>query len=354
MTVERGKEKKIADPFTMAINSVRGRAFEDFVLFIYQDGEKLKEDVKEVFEEVLEKENTRALMFMFGYYLPSFYFRDKKWVRSLFSKIFPKEENNRLYTASWQGYLSQNLYKDLFFDEEIQKLYEYGITLKEENSDQENFRDLEEGVAVHLALAFVHFKEFDFENKLFKKFWEEGTAEKHFHFISFIGRHIITREDNLIEKIEKDGLNIKKRINDFWSWMLEQYTKDKKPFEAFGFWIDLDKGIFKGEELADLVKRTLEKTEGVLDWDYALMKNIVRLAKESPEKTLEILSLFLKGVLKNNRENRILIHIDQEWYEAFNILYQNPKTKEGVISLINELLEKGGRLFWKLEDIIRE
>jgi hypothetical protein len=114
MTVERGKEKKIADPFTMAINSVRGRAFEDFVLFIYQDGEKLKEDVKEVFEEVLEKENTRALMFMFGYYLPSFYFRDKKWVRSLFSKIFPKEENNRLYTASWQGYLSQNLYKDLF------------------------------------------------------------------------------------------------------------------------------------------------------------------------------------------------------------------------------------------------
>jgi hypothetical protein len=353
MTVERVKEKKISDPFTMAINSVRGRAFEDFVLFIYQDGEKLKEDVKEVFKKVLEKENTRALMFMFGYYLPSFYFRDKEWVRNLFSKIFPRK-NNRLYTASWQGYLSQNLYKELFFDLEIQKLYEYGITLKEENSDQENFRDLEEGIAIHLALAFVHFKEFDFENKLFKKFWEEGTAKEHFHFVDFIGRHIITREDNLIEKIEKDGLNIKKRIKDFWNWMLEKYTKDKKPFEAFGFWIDLDKEIFKGEELADLIKRTLEKTSGILDWEYALMKNIVRLAQESPENTLEILSLFLNGVLENKRENRMLIHIDQEWYEAFNILYQNPKTKEGVISLINELLEKGGRLFWKLEDIIRE
>jgi hypothetical protein len=354
MTVEREKIKKVSDPFTMAINSVRGRAFEDFVLFIYQDEEKLKEDVKEVFKEVLEKENTRSLMFMFGYYLPSFYFRDKEWVRSLFSKIFPRE-NNRLYTASWQGYLSQNLYKELFFDSEIQKLYEYGITLKEENSDQENFRDLEEGVAVHLALAFVYFKEFDFENKLFKKFWEEGSSKKHFHFVDFIGRHIITREDNLIEKIEKDGLDVKKRIKNFWNWMLEQYTKDKKPFEAFGFWIDLEKGIFKSKDLADLVKRTLEKTGGVLDWDYALMKNIVRLAQESPEDTLEILRLFfLKGVLKNNRENRILIHIDQEWYEAFNILYQNPKTKEGVISFINELLEKGGRLFWKLEDLIRE
>jgi len=352
ITVERGKDKKISDPFTMAINSVRGRAFEDFVLFIYQDGEKLKDDVKEIFKKVLEKENTRALMFMFGYYLPSFYFRDKEWIRNLFSKIFPKEDN-RFYTASWQGYLSQSLYKELFFDLEIQKLYEYGINLKEENSDQENFRDLDEGIAIHLALAFVHFKEFDFENKLFQKFWEEGSAEEHFHFVDFIGRHIITREDNLIEKIEKDGLDVKKRIKNFWNWMLEKYAKDKKPFEAFGFWIDLDKGIFKVDELADLIKRTLEKTGGILDWDYGLMKNIVILAKESSENTLGILSLFLKGVLENNRENKILIHIDQEWYEAFNILYQNPKTKEGVISLINELLEKGGRLFWKLEDIIK-
>jgi len=353
MIVEREKVKKVSDPFTMAINSVRGRAFEDFVLFIYQDGDKLNEDVKEIFEEVLDKENTRALMFMFGYYLPSFYFRDKEWVRSLFSKIFPKE-NNRLYTASWQGYLSQNLYKELFFESKIQKLYEYGINLKEENSDQENFRDLEEGIAVHLAIAFVHFKEFDFENKLFQKFWEEGTAEEHFHFVDFIGRHIITREDNLIEKIEKDGLNIKKRIKDFWNWMLEKYTKDKKPFEAFGFWIDLDKGIFKCGELADLIKKTLEKTGGVLDWDYALMKNIVRLTEESPEDALEITRLYLlEGAVRHNRVDYIIIHLDQEWLESLNILYKNIKTKDGTISLINDLIKEGGRVFWELEDIIR-
>jgi hypothetical protein len=353
MTVERKKVKKVSDPFTMAINSVRGRAFEDFVLFIYQDGDKLNEDVKEIFEEVLEKENTRALMFMFGYYLPSFYFRDKEWIRSLFSKIFPKE-NNRLYTASWQGYLSQNLYEELFFDPKVQELYEYGITLKEESFNQENFRNLEEGIAVHLALAFVHFKEFDFENKLFKKFWDKGTSNQHFHFVNFIGRYLVTGDNKRINDIESQGLDIKKRIKDFWNWMLEKYTKDKKPFEAFGFWIDLDKGIFKGEELADLIKRTLEKTGGVLDWDYTLMKNIVRLAKESPEDTLEILRLFLlKGILENNRKNRILIHINKESYEAFNILYQNPKTKDGIISLIDKLLEEGGKHFWVLEDIIK-
>jgi hypothetical protein len=353
MIVEREKVKKVSDPFTMAINSVRGRAFEDFILFIHQDGDELKEDVKKVFEEVLEKENTRALMFMFGYYLPSFYFRDKEWVRSLFYKIFPKE-NNRLYTASWQAYLSQNLYEELFFESKIQKLYEYGINLEEKDYNQENFRDLNEGIAVHLALAFIHFKDFGFENKLFQKFWEEGTPNQHFHFVNFIGRYLITGGDKRINDIKNQGLDIEKRIKDFWDWMLEKYTKDKKPFEAFGFWIDLDKGIFEGKKLANLIRRTLEKTGGVLDWDYALMKNIVRLAKESPEDTLEILRLFLlKGILENNRKNRILIHIDKEWYEAFNILYQNPKTKDGIIFLIDKLLEEGGKQFWVLEDIIK-
>jgi predicted RNA-binding Zn ribbon-like protein len=354
MIGEREKVKKVSDPFTMAINSVRGRAFEDFVLFIYQDGDKLNEDVKEIFEEVLDKENTRALMFMFGYYLPSFYFRDKEWVRSLFSKIFPKE-NNRLYTASWQGYLSQNLYEELFFESKIQKLYEYGINLEEKDYNQENFRDLNEGIAVHLALAFIHFKDFGFENKLFQKFWEEGTPNQHFHFVNFIGRYLITGGDKRINDIKNQGLDIEKRIKDFWDWMLEKYTKDKKPFEAFGFWIDLDKEIFEGKKLANLIRRTLEKTNGVLDWDYALMKNIVKLAQESPEDTLEILRLFLlKGIVENRRENRILIHINQEWYEAFNILYQYPKTQDEIISLINKLLGEGGKRFWVLEEIIKQ
>jgi hypothetical protein len=120
------------------------------------------------------------------------------------------------------------------------------------------------------------------------------NAESAFSFCKFYRTSYYNKRGNKrIDDIEKDGLDIKKRIKDFWYWMLEKYTKDKKPFEAFGFWIDLDKGIFKGEELADLIKRTLEKTGGILDWDYALMKNIVRLAKESPENTLEILRLFL-------------------------------------------------------------
>src|SRR3989344_2576538 len=74
-----------SDPFTAAINSVRGRAFEALVNFLYWDDKqfakdvaiRINSDVKLVYEELLGRENTRAVMFMFGHYLPSFYFRDK-------------------------------------------------------------------------------------------------------------------------------------------------------------------------------------------------------------------------------------------------------------------------------------
>ena len=59
----------VSDPYSIAINSVRGRAFEAFTLFLYQDGKKFKKedtikistDVKILYEKVLKKENTRAL-----------------------------------------------------------------------------------------------------------------------------------------------------------------------------------------------------------------------------------------------------------------------------------------------------
>ena len=51
------------DPFSVAINSVRGRSFQSFVLFIYRDGDsltkedkvKISEEVKNIYEEVLDK-----------------------------------------------------------------------------------------------------------------------------------------------------------------------------------------------------------------------------------------------------------------------------------------------------------
>ena len=84
------------DPFSVAINSVRGRSFESLVLFVYRDRDsfeeedeiKISKEVKNIYEEVLVKEDTYAVMFLFGHYLPSFYYRDKKWIKELIPNMF--------------------------------------------------------------------------------------------------------------------------------------------------------------------------------------------------------------------------------------------------------------------------
>lgn len=122
-------EYSISDPFSIAINSVRGRTFQTLLHFVYQDASnnekiKLSGDVKELYDGMLQKENTRAIMFMFGHYLPTFYFRDRSWILGELSDIFEsKSKDKYLRLAAWEGYLSNNLYREIFFESKMQKLY---------------------------------------------------------------------------------------------------------------------------------------------------------------------------------------------------------------------------------------
>jgi len=351
----------VTDPFTMAINTVRGRAFQAFVLFVYQDSKKFAKendskisiDVKELYEEVLKNENTRALMFMFGHYLPSFYFRDKKWIRSLLPQIFSTDSESKfLYLAAWEGYLASNLYENIFFDSIIQKLYERGIALTDTTySEQKHFREPDEGIATHLTLAFMHYKKFGFEHPLFTAFWINSNSARHAKFVSFIGRSFISGDNARLNDFLKKEPWSKERLRDFWDWILKNY-ENKKPFIEFGFWISLEKDIFELVWLAKHVRKTLKKTNGALDSEYRLIKYIVQFAKEAPEDALAIARLYLFEGGVHEANHRISFHIDKEWSEAFKILYNNPKTKSGTYTLINDLIREGGSIFWNLKNVI--
>ena len=355
----------VNDPLHMAVNAVRGQAFETFVFFVCQDDKKFKkeavgkigEDVKELYENVLEKEDTRALMFMFGQYLPIFYFRDRDWIRGLLPQIFSQEPAQKpLYTAAWEGYLATNLYEEMFFDPEIQKLYERGLALTDTDypPQQEHFKKPDKGIAEHLALAFMHYKKFGFDHPLFDAFWKKNNPERHANFVDFIGHTFISGNNaSAHELLEKEPAS-KERLKQFWDWLLENY-ENPKPFIQFDFWITLENEIFEPAWLAERVRKTLEKTNGALEADYKLTESIVRLAQANPEDTLKIAQWYLlEGGIRRDEHRELLLYTDDwvQWKEAFKILHDNQGTKSETSALINKLIEKGGPPFWDLKEIV--
>ena len=356
----RGQEPIVSDPFTLAINSVRGQAFELFVSAVEldtkdHDGSEIigfSRDIKNLYENLIYKEETRAIMFMIGRYLPTFFFRDKNWLESIMKAIFPKaNEKKYLYLAAWEGYLTNNFYLELFEDENFQKLYQNAIVMNEKDyPHQKHFTNPDEGLAHHFALAYV-VTDFGFENELFNYFWTDGIIDQHTEFVKKLGRFFISSENPRALKLIKDDENASKKLKAMWEWLLNNYP-DSSIFEGIGFWIDLDKGIFNVNDLASYLAKTLGKTNGYLKWDVGLRENIVELAKNSPEDTVEIARLFLLegGVRKGI--NSLHFILDEKWIEAFRVLYKRTATKQATLSLINFLIQEGGNYFWPLKEVI--
>ena len=356
-TIQRaaGEGYFVTDPFTIAINSVRGRAYEVLIPFVYQDekqtgGEiKIASDIRKLYENVLKDENTRALKFLFGHYLPRFYFRDRNWIRKLLPQIFPEEPDRKhLYTAAWEGFLVNYLDDDLFWDLAIQKLYYRGLKLTKEDfpEQQEHYRNPAEGVAAHLAIAYMYYEKFKFGHPLFDEFWQKKDDSIRAHFVGFLGRSFIL-QDGSREFFKKYPERIG-WLKEFWDWMLKN-CKDSKPLAEFGLWMSLKNEIYDPDWLAKRIKRTLKKTKGKLGQHYyQIVKIVVPLAEKAPNDTLKIIRLYL--LEGDARENMFLL--DEGWYEALRILFGNVETKLDTKVLINQLIEKHGAMFWELKKIL--
>lgn len=361
-TSSGGEPQQVTDPFTMAINSARGRAFQAFVYFIYPDGKqfdkdadvRIADDVKSIYERTLDAENTRALMFMFGHYLPQFYFRDTTWVQSQLPKIFPDAEDKyHLYLAAWEGFLANNLYREMFVDPFFEKLYLRSVGETQAEKTRRYFREPDEGLATHVALAFVHYEDARFEHPLFKLFWEKGTLEQRKEFISFIGRSIVSGDNAQINEYLKKTPSVKELLKTFWDWVLANQTEPSL-FEEFGFWSHLKKDLFEPAWLAERVRKTLEKTNGVFDWDYGLSQIGVQLSLDAPEDMLTITKLFfVDGGIKAGHQRRPY-YVDREWFDVFKNLLSNSNTKAGTIDLIDQLVREGGSPFWGLKKLVDE
>ncbi|MFA5050844.1 MAG: hypothetical protein WC499_01890 [Patescibacteria group bacterium] len=338
--------------YHIAINSVRGRAYEAFVVFTENDGETLADDVKEFYKKALT-DDSLAVRFVIGRYLAPFYFRDKKFIAGLFLEIFPKDDPNKkdTYLASWEGYLSNTLYDKLFV--KLKDYYSHAITLDPKDYTQRKYsKGLDESLAIHLALAFAHLG-LKISDPLFIQFWNTPNTTRHQEFISFIGRSCLTR-DQAGNKWLKENKVSKEKLIKFWNWALKNVS-EPKALSGFGFWINREIEVLDDKIVVEKIAETLKKSNGEIDWDYGLLKRLPTFAEKNGGKTLEIISNYLLDSKNNLIQNRRapLIH-HTEIKEALTTIYKNGDNtiKQKVTDLINTLIEKGSSAFWGLKDIL--
>ena len=348
---ENKKPEYDDEPYSVAINSVRGRAYEAFVVFTENDGKTLASDIKEIYKEVL-LDDSIAIRFVIGRYLASFYFRDEEFIVGLFPDIFPKDdpEKKDIYLASWEGYLSNTLYDKLF--DELKGYYSHAITLDPKDYTQRKYsKGLDESLAIHLALAFIYLG-LEMSDSLFIQFWNTPNTKRHKEFISFIGRSILTR-DKAGEGWLKENKVSKEKLIKFWSWALENVS-ELEAFSGFGYWINPDKEIIDEKIVVKNLAITLKRSEGNIDWDYGLTRRLKAFAEIDPTNTLELIQYFLLHNGELNTHRRVpLFSIDSEIKEALEIIYKNNRLKSEVEKLVNTLIEKGSSLFWGLKEVIK-
>lgn len=348
------EEPEYGEPYHIAINSVRGRAYEAFVVFTENDGKALADDTKTLYKEALA-DDSLAVRFVIGRYLASFYFRDKDFITELLPAIFPKDDPNKkdVYLASWEGYLSNTLYDKLFTA--FHDYYSHAITLDPKNYTKRKYsKGLDESLAIHIALAFAHLGP-EINDPLFVQFWDMPNVKRHQEFISFIGRSCLTRDQAGDEWLAENKVS-KEKLLKFWDWALEHVT-EPEALAGFGFWVNPNKEVLDDTAVIERMAQTLKKSGGDVDWDYGLMRRLPIFAEKNGDKVLAIISNFLLDSEGNLNQNRRapLFSIDGEIKQSFDVIYKNANlaTKQKVVDLINSLIEKGSSTFWGLKEVIK-
>lgn len=346
------------DLHTAAINSVRGRAYGALMLFLYTDGRefkksdtvKIKEDARQLIEKIIKREQAEPVMFLIGHHLASLYYRDKRWAREVIvPKIFDEFRSSQ-NLAAWEGYLSNNLFLDLFAD--LQDQYRKAIKLAVATFPSEDVaKEHDKALATHMALAFVHASHSLADSDLLNEFWLTPNAYRHGEFIEFIGRHVFSRE-NADEWIRQKKIDVE-RLQKLWDWALKSELVSPEALADFGFWIQKGSTVLDTEWLADHVEQTLAKTGGKLEWDHGLIESLPDFVAASSETTLKILDLFLlKGPLIEKRGGYFMAGYDTDLVQIFRTLYRNNVTKVKAEQLIGALVEKYS--FWSLKDALKD
>jgi hypothetical protein len=284
------------DFYNLSINTVRGEAFHAIFAYIFWSVRHLKApkgknvippEAKKVLDEHLDtvKEPGLTIRSVYGRFFPWLYTFDPAWSKSIVDNLFPVEDLPRRY-AAWETYLINAVYPGIL--ENLRPQYERAILeLKMPSLEKAGRLDPQERLIDHLMIAYAY-SVIEYDDPLITLFYREANREQKGEAVSFMGRVYVMRE----EEGSSHRPPAKKRLMDFWSKRVEE-SDTVEELTEFGWWVRTD--YFDDNWMLEILLKTLEKTKGIIDYNYKVLETLDVLAEAHSLLVAQCLVLIVKA-----------------------------------------------------------
>lgn len=318
------------DAFGISINTTNGITFHAILKYAIWCNTHLQKkkrvfvpEVKELLSDYLDQKlsNTVSRQAVLGHYLATLYYFDKEWIKTKLFKLF-KNQNEILSRAAWDGYLTGNVYQDIFAD----LTGEYNTHVKKLNMPP--FRngqlwEFDKRVIQHVTLA--HLSRFKKTTKIFNhmiKYSDEKVLEHCAWHIGFLLRGLKGRPNELFNS--KDFRKI---------WKDSKLTSNQE----LRTWVEYSP--FNKNETIRLLHNSLKKSTKSIRFLSLLVEQLELYAKSYPQLTLKCLDLIIHTISEDPE-----IHMASEnLKKVLQILLKskNKNIRKKAESLIHYLGELG-------------
>jgi hypothetical protein len=273
------------DYYTHSINSLYGLALHCSIRHaVWRVNEEiakqsLTDDMKKLIEEQLNRKVKTAFS-VYGHYYPTIFYYDRTFGKKIKPTLFDNEEDGLKY-AAFESFLFNNVYKEIV--DEIKDSYAALTTNIDSIPRSEHGPDIKEKLVEHLMISYVH--ELPGAEELKVKLFEQEERFRE-HAISFVGRAYVSAER------KKPTQAVVNKIKNLWKESLE--VENLTYGKSFGWW--LNSTFFADDDwMLEMFIKTLEKTNGVIDPDFKVLRTLADLSKDHPEKCLTALLLMVNG-----------------------------------------------------------
>lgn len=241
---------KKMDPSTMAINTVRGKAFNALIayaLWVRRNLDRLAEramvtfaaipEVRRVLDEHLDVayEPSLTIRSVYGRYFPWIQYLDPDWTKTAVARIFPDEpEGAELYAAAWEAYLMAcPPYREVLpiLRPEYARAASYVASC--DTDGKQRFRPALR-LGEHLVEYYWQGAIF-LDDSLLVDFFRLAPDAVRGHAMEYVGRSLANEAQELAPAIAQ-------RLRELWDWRLQaarnsgNLPANREELAAFGWW----------------------------------------------------------------------------------------------------------------------